>query len=88
LPGLLSNPNQLKQSKMKKISVYIKVILLIGHITFTGAVSAQLEDNGNPPTHDTPIDGGLSILLAAGVAYGVKKMRDQRKKKLPKPDEE
>lgn len=31
---------------------------------------------------DIPIDGGLSILLAAGVGYGAKKINDQRKKKL------
>lgn len=30
-----------------------------------------------PPA--TPIDGGLSILLAAGGAYGIKKLRDHRK---------
>lgn len=29
---------------------------------------------------DTPIDGGLSLLVAAGAAYGVKKYRDARKK--------
>lgn len=29
-----------------------------------------------PPA--TPIDGGLSLLLAAGGAYGVKKIRDTR----------
>jgi hypothetical protein len=28
---------------------------------------------------DAPIDGGLSILLAAGTAYGVKKYREHRK---------
>lgn len=33
---------------------------------------------GAPPA--TPIDGGLSLLLAAGGAYGVKKLYDQRKK--------
>ena len=32
------------------------------------------------PPGDTPIDGGLSLLLAAGVGYGVKKYRDSRKK--------
>jgi len=32
------------------------------------------------PPEDTPIDGGLSLLLAAGVGYGVKKYRDSRKK--------
>ena len=30
-----------------------------------------------PPA--TPIDGGLSILLAAGGAYGIKKLTDKRK---------
>jgi preprotein translocase subunit SecY len=32
---------------------------------------------GAPPA--TPIDGGLSLLLAAGGAYGIKKIRDSRK---------
>jgi hypothetical protein len=32
---------------------------------------------GAPPA--TPIDGGLSLLLAAGGAYGWKKLRDHRK---------
>lgn len=32
---------------------------------------------GAPPA--TPIDGGLSLLLAAGGAYGVKKLYDKRK---------
>ncbi len=32
---------------------------------------------GAPPA--TPIDGGLSLLLAAGGAYGFKKLRDHRK---------
>lgn len=31
-------------------------------------------------TLDTPIDGGLSLLIAAGVGYGIKKVRDERKK--------
>jgi len=30
---------------------------------------------------DTPIDGGLSLLVAAGIGYGVKQMKDARKKK-------
>ncbi|MEP0365427.1 MAG: hypothetical protein ABJN36_08095 [Cyclobacteriaceae bacterium] len=31
-----------------------------------------------PPA--TPIDGGLSLLLAAGGVYGLKKLRDSKKK--------
>lgn len=33
------------------------------------------------PDPDVPIDGGLSLLLAAGVGYGIKKIRDKRKEK-------
>jgi hypothetical protein len=32
------------------------------------------------PDPDAPIDGGLSLLIGAGVAYGAKKYRDQKKK--------
>ncbi len=51
-----------------KILIAISVIIL-----FTIPAFAQ----GGPPA--TPIDGGLSLLLAAGGAYGVKKLRDRRK---------
>jgi len=30
-------------------------------------------------TDDVPVDGGLSLLVAAGVGYGAKKIRDKRK---------
>jgi len=33
---------------------------------------------------DAPLDGGISLLVAAGVAYGYKKMRNERKNKLNK----
>jgi hypothetical protein len=29
-----------------------------------------------PPVEDTPIDGGIALLLAAGAVYGIKKCRD------------
>ena len=35
---------------------------------------------GNPDAGSVPIDGGLSLLMAAGVGYGVKKIHAQRKK--------
>jgi hypothetical protein len=36
---------------------------------------------GDPPVNPTPvpIDGGVSLLLAGGVAYGIKRLRDRRK---------
>lgn len=38
---------------------------------------AQADPGGDP---GAPIDGGLSILVAAGVGYGVKRYQQNRKK--------
>lgn len=40
-----------------------------------------LAQGGPGDSPDAPIDGGLSLLLAAGAGYGIKKYRDGRKKK-------
>lgn len=45
-------------------------------------VLAQPGDPEGDP--DTPIDGGVSILVAAGVVYGIKKIREERKKNVGK----
>jgi hypothetical protein len=42
---------------------------------------------GPPDPQDTPIDGGLTILLAAGVGYGIKKYRDGKKKNMGEENE-
>ncbi|MDX5326766.1 MAG: hypothetical protein LPK80_10955 [Bacteroidota bacterium] len=34
------------------------------------------------PTNPVPLDGGLSILIAAGAAFGAKKAHDVRKARL------
>ncbi len=31
-------------------------------------------EDSDPETEDVPIDGGISLLVAAGAAYGVKKI--------------
>lgn len=55
-------------------------------ITCSTIALAQGPSNGGPgadPDPDpttTPIDGGVSLLLAGGVAYGVKHLRARRKK--------
>ncbi len=49
---------------------FIKIISSISVLLFLLPVMAQ----GAPPA--TPIDGGLSLLLAAGGAYGLKKLKD------------
>jgi hypothetical protein len=51
---------------------FTKIILSLSTLLFLLPVIAQ----GAPPA--TPIDGGLSLLLAAGGAYGLKKLKDKR----------
>jgi hypothetical protein len=58
---------------MKKRELYF--VLLLIFIALPAITHAQIID-----PNDTPIDGGLSLLLAAGAAYGVKKYRDGKKK--------
>lgn len=81
---------------MKKITCLICLGLMMGLLTsaqddliadpFTSSDpgSGLLEDpagteNGNPG--NIPVDGGLSLLLAAGAAYGVKRVWGRREVK-------
>ena len=60
---------------MKKRNLYTAVLMLIC-IALPLLTLAQ----GPPDPNDAPIDGGLSLLVAAGAAYGVKKYREHKKK--------
>lgn len=46
-----------------------------------------LPDPGNPDSTPAPIDGGVSILIAAGIGYSVKKVREHKRKKQEKNTE-
>ena len=60
-------------------SIRSKAVLIISLATaFLSPILALAQDPGPGP--DVPIDGGLSLLVAAGVGYGVKKIREERKK--------
>ena len=59
---------------MKKRNLYIVTFMLI-------CIALPMVALAQPDPNDVPIDGGLSLLLAAGAAYGVKKYRDGKKKK-------
>ena len=69
-----------KSLLMKRMSRLLAVtaLLLVSFSLYPQFCAAQIGDPGEDP--DAPIDGGLSILLAAGVGYGIKKANDQRKK--------
>ena len=57
---------------MKTLKIKYTVTLLITLLAIIPAFA-----QGGPPA--TPIDGGLSLLLAAGGVYGLKKLRDYKK---------
>ncbi len=62
---------------MKQIikSAFIFSAILFVAIT---SIQAQIDDAGGDV--DLPIDGGLSLLVAAGVGYGAKKLKEKKAK--------
>jgi hypothetical protein len=63
-----------KMRSIKKIQL-ATILVLIGSIIPFFAM-AQTDPGCGP---DCPIDGGIGLLLAAGVGYGVKKYRERVK---------
>ena len=65
---------------MKKLTIVLLVLLVIAAavLFLPDLASAQPPPPPSKPTQ-TPIDGGLGLLAAAGGAYAVKKLRDRRK---------
>lgn len=54
----------------------LSVLLILGIGTSTSA-QPGFPGGGSPPV-EAPIDGGLSLLAAAGGAYAIKKLRDKK----------
>ena len=67
---------------MKKYSSFFVSFLIVFTILFVCPLLIHAQAPTDPGVDaDAPIDGGLSLLVAAGIGYGVKKHRDNRKKK-------
>lgn len=59
-----------------------KVIASVSFLFFVAGISTALAQPGPGPVFNpVPLDGGISLLLAAGAAYGVKKAVNARKAK-------
>lgn len=64
-----------------KLNKFIIVLTLISLcIVLPQLAQALPPDPGSDPDTGVPLDGGLSILLAAGIGYAGKKIHDTRKK--------
>lgn len=69
-----------KYGKLLISTIFLIMIMALPSILFAQA-------SGDPgPDPDAPIDGGLGVLIVAGIGYGAKKVRDNRKKKLNQPE--
>ena len=62
---------------MKKVQITFMLLLtaLIASPVISFAWGAP-----PPDCNDVPLDGGLSLLVAAGAGYGIKKVAEKRKK--------
>ena len=57
----------------------VLILILVFFIpTLSHADPLLPDDPGSDP--DVPIDGGLSVLLAAGVGYGIRELKKKRHK--------
>jgi len=64
--------------------IIIAIAIFVPALMFGQPFDPPGGTGGGGPITDpagVPIDGGLGFLIAAGVAYGGKKLRDKRKKK-------
>ena len=71
----------MKIISFKKKLLVILFFVFISLPIITTAQTLPADPAGDP---DLPIDGGVSLLIAAGVGYGIKKYRDERKKSSQK----
>jgi hypothetical protein len=66
--------------KFIKPSLLILILVMIHIITY----AQPFDDDVN----DVPLDGGLSLLIAGGVGYGIKKANNARNRKKEKDQKE
>ncbi len=65
--------------KVLLCSIIAAICILICCNVALGAPGAMTEPESDASTSDVPIDGGVSLLVAAGVGYGVKKLYHKKK---------
>ncbi|MFZ2284734.1 MAG: hypothetical protein WAV86_12740 [Lutibacter sp.] len=54
------------------------LVLCFGFMLFGFVAYAEIPPPPPPPGNELPIDGGLSLLLASGVAYGIYSLKRKK----------
>lgn len=62
-----------------KNKLILQSIALVAIVLLPALLHAQPGFGGGEDVVDTPIDGGLSLLIASGIGYASKKLNDKRK---------
>jgi len=65
---------------MKKF-ITIFICLFISLSTLSAQDGELLDTENGPAPGDVPVDGGISLLLAAGVAYGASRWKKAKENK-------
>jgi hypothetical protein len=66
--------------KYRKTIVIVSVLAILFTILPNLTLKAQSVGEGDPDSN-VPIDGGISILIAAGIGYGIKKNKENKNNK-------
>ena len=78
---------------MKQIKPFVLLLICLAPVFTLTAIAGDDNGNGNGGSnngnqyghdgHQAPIDGGITLLLAAGAAVGIKKAWQKDKKDVP-----
>ncbi len=70
---------QLNLQQLQKCICLLVMLLVVTNLVHADGIGDPGGGAGDPDA--APIDGGLSLLVAAGVGYSAKKVKELRKKK-------
>ncbi|WP_400191402.1 PID-CTERM protein-sorting domain-containing protein [Hymenobacter sp. B81] len=66
---------------LRSFRIFLALLPLVALLSLTAAAQGNPGSGGPQPGQPTavPIDGGASLLLAAGAAYGLRHLRQRRR---------
>ena len=65
---------------LRQAGAVAALVVLVGSARQALAQGSPSSGTGGPEPTAVPLDGGASLLLAGGVAYGLRKLRQRRRK--------
>jgi hypothetical protein len=65
---------------MKKVFTVLKLTMVV--MLLAAPIATFAQPGFTTDVDDTPIDGGISLLVLAGAGYGAKKLKERKAKQL------